>query len=250
MRPGKTQACGVASNGCPIFSEFHMKTRWLGAGVLGALLLSLVAADQPRWEILFDGTSTAAWRAFKGTDFPTKGWVVENGTLHVQSKGGGGDIVTREQYRDFEMTFEWKVAPGANSGVMYRVSEAKAASYETGPEYQVLDDAKHGDGKNPKTSASALYALIPANESKQTKPVGEWNEGRILVQGTRIEHWLNGRKVVACDLASPEVTALIAQSKFNQWPGFAKEPAGHICLQEHGDDVWYRNIRIRKLATP
>jgi hypothetical protein len=255
MRPiradAAAQACGVACNGCPIFSEFHMKTRWLGTGVLGAfLLLFLVAAEQPRWEILFDGTSTAAWRSFKGTDFPTKGWVVENGTLHVQSKGGGGDIVTREQYRDFEMTFEWKVAPGANSGVMYRVSEAKAASYETGPEYQVLDDAKHGDGRNPKTSASALYALIAANESKQTKPVGEWNEGRIVVQGTRIEHWLNGKKVVACDLASPEVTTLIAQSKFNQWPGFAKEPAGHICLQEHGDDVWYRNIRIRKLATP
>ena len=248
--PVKTQACGVAWIGCPIFHEFHMKTRWLGAGVLGALLLLLMAADQPRWEVLFDGTSTAAWRAFKGKDFPAKGWVVENGTLHVQAKAGGGDIVTREQYRDFEMTFEWKVAPGANSGVMYRVSESKSASYETGPEYQVLDDSKHGDGKNPKTSASALYALIAANESKQVRPVGEWNEGRIVVQGTRIEHWLNGRKVVACDLASPEVTALIAKSKFNQWPGFAKEPAGHICLQEHGDDVWYRNIRIRKLATP
>jgi len=247
---GETQACGVKANGCPIVREFHMNTRWLGAGALGALALILTAAEQPRWEVLFDGKSTAAWRAYRGKEFPKKGWVVEDGTLHVQAKAGGGDIVTREKYQDFELTFEWKVAPGANSGVMYRVTEEPGAPYETGPEYQVLDDSKHGDGKNPKTSASALYALMAANSSKQLKPVGEWNQAKIVVVGTKVEHWLNGAKVVDCDLAGAEVKDLIAKSKFKDWAGFAKQPSGHICLQEHGDDVWFRDIRVRRLAKP
>ncbi len=219
--------------------------RFLLAVVLAASLpLPAFCAD---WIVLFDGTSTAAWRGFKKTDFPAKGWEVVDGSLHVKGGGGAGDLVTRQKFRDFELEFEWKVSPGANSGVMYRVSEEFDAPWQTGPEYQVLDDAKHADGKNPKTSASALYALVAASSEKALKPVGEWNSARILLRGTQLEHWLNGKKVVALDLGSPEVRELIGKSKFKDLPRFAREAAGSICLQDHGDDVWFRNIRIRSI---
>ena len=125
--------------------------------------------------------------------------------------------------------------------------EEFGAPYETGPEYQVLDDAKHGDGKNPKTSAGALYALIACNEKKALRPVGEWNKSRLVISGTHGEHWLNGRQVVRYDLGSPEMQALIAGSKFKSMPKFAQEKSGHICLQDHGDAVWFRDIRVKRL---
>jgi hypothetical protein len=206
------------------------------------------AAEGP-WKVLFDGTSTEAFRQFKQDGFPKKGWEVVDGTLHVKAGGGAGDLVTKEQFGDFELEFEWKVAPGANSGVMYRVSEDLKEPWQTGPEYQVLDDSRHGDGRNPKTSASALYALIAANSAKATKPVGEWNSGRIVLRGSKLEHWLNGQQVVATDLASPEFAKLVAGSKFKDLPRFAKEASGHICLQDHGDEVWYRNVRVRRLES-
>jgi Domain of Unknown Function (DUF1080) len=210
---------------------------------------SILAADAP-WIVLFDGSSTAAFRGYKQTGFPTKGWEMTDGTLHVKAGGGAGDLVTREQFKDFELEFQWKVSPGANSGVMYRVSEAFDAPWNTGPEYQVLDDSRHGDGKNPKTSAGALYALVAANSAKALKPVGEWNSARIVLRGSQLEHWLNGQKVVAVDLASPAARELIAQSKFKSLPKFAQEASGYICFQDHGDDVWFRDIRIRKLDQP
>lgn len=235
----------VLPDGFPFPITMKHSLSWMAALACAASLLAQTSATG--WQTLFNGQDASAWRSYKGKDFPAKGWKVEDGTLHVLAKGGGGDLVTREQFQDFELSFEWKVAPGANSGVMYRVSEKPGAPYETGPEYQVLDDAKHGDGKNPKTSASALYALVAANASKKTQPVGEWNEGRILVRGSRVEHWLNGSQVVAVDLQSPEIQNLIVNSKFKAWPGFARQASGHICLQDHGDDVWYRNIKIRRL---
>lgn len=216
------------------------------AALAGALLL-LAAAPEPKWEVLFDGKGTASWRAYRGKEFPAKGWSVDGEGLRCQAKGGGGDIVSREQYENFELEFEWKVSAGANSGVMYRVREDRGASYETGPEYQVLDDAKHPDGKNPKTSAGSLYALIAADGSKELRPVGEWNRARILIDGQRAEHWLNGRKVVEYEWSSPKLQTLIGQSKFKDWPGFARQSSGHICIQDHGDDVWFRNVRIRRL---
>jgi hypothetical protein len=199
------------------------------------------------WEILFDGKDTAKWRAFRGEGFPEKGWKVEAGALRHLAGQGGGDLVTRDSFGDFELRFDWKVSPGANSGVIYRVTEDHGATYETGPEYQVLDDDKHGDGKNPKTSASALYALIAANSEKVVNPVGQWNKGRIVIQGGRVEHWLNKKKVVEYQWGGPETVKLIAASKFKDMPGFAKNAAGRIALQDHGDDVWFRNIKIRKL---
>ena len=139
--------------------------------VCGLSMAAFVNADEGGWTSLFDGKTLTGWKSYSGRPIGSQ-WVVEDGAIHLTA-GGGGDIVTREQFKDFELAFEWKVSPGANSGVMYRVSDKPGAPYETGPEYQVLDDAKHGDGKNPKTSASALYALVAANASKQTKPVGE-----------------------------------------------------------------------------
>lgn len=212
------------------------------------MLGGCIVVSSADWTTLFDGKSTAAWRGYKQADFPAKGWEVKDGTLHHVAGGGGGDLVTREKYDSFELRFDWKVAEGANSGVMYRVSEAFNAPYETGPEYQVLDDAKHPDGRNPKTTASSLYALIAA-QGKELKPVGEWNKARIVVRGSHVEHWLNKKKVVEYELGSDALKALIAGSKFKDMPRFAQEPTGHICLQDHGDSVWYRKIRVRKLKS-
>ncbi|HTH47946.1 MAG TPA: DUF1080 domain-containing protein [Candidatus Limnocylindria bacterium] len=215
---------------------------------------ALLAADAVGWETLFDGTSapaaalsTAKWRGYRQTGFPAKGWVVEGGALKVQAGGGGGDLVTRDTYGSFELLWEWKVSEGANSGLIYHASEEFGASYETGLEYQLLDDAKHGDGKNPKTSAGALYALIAPNQDKQLRPVGEWNKSRLVIYGSHVQHWLNGKLIVQYDLASPELKALIAQSKFKDMPKFAQVADGHICLQDHGNDVWFRYIRVKRL---
>jgi hypothetical protein len=197
--------------------------------------------------VLFDGTSTEHLRAFKSDLFPDKSWKVENGALHTLAGAPSVDVVSREEYEDFDLTFEWKVVAGANSGVMYRVTEEHDAPYETGPEYQVLDDAKHADGKDPRTSAAALYALMACNSQKALKPVGEWNQARILVQHGHVEHWLNGKMVLTYEWASPEVNALIAKSKFATMPGFMTKSRGHIDFQHHGDEVWYRNIKVRTL---
>ncbi len=196
------------------------------------------------WKVLFDGASSDGWRSFRGKEFPSKGWAVENGTLRHLAGGGGGDIATADEYGDFDFRFEWKVAEGANSGVMYRSSESENAPWMTAPEYQILDDAKHADGKDPKTSAAGCYALYEG-VGKVLRPVGEFNEGRIVAIGTRVEHWLNGVRVVAFDTASEEWKAKVKASKFKDMPRFGTTTRGRIVLQDHGDDVWYRNIRIR-----
>jgi len=198
------------------------------------------------WTVLFDGTSTDAWRGFKSDAFPAQGWVIEDGALKHVAGAGGGDIITREQFQDFELRLEWKAAPGANSGIFYRVQEVGNWVWETGPEMQVLDDALHADGKNPKTSAGSLYGLI-ACAKPSVKPAGEWNAVRIVVMGPHVEHWLNGTKVVEYELGSEAWNRMIAESKFKDMPNFGRMPAGHIALQDHGDDVWFRNIKIRRL---
>ncbi|MFP4105036.1 MAG: DUF1080 domain-containing protein [Phycisphaerae bacterium] len=195
------------------------------------------------WELLFDGESTDKWRGFQKDEFPD-GWQVVDGTLHRADKAG--DIVTKEEYADFELSIEWKVAGPGNSGIMYRASEAEDAPWKTGPEYQILNDDIHPDGKNPVTSAGSLYALYPP-EGAETKPVGQWNHTRILVKGNLVEHWLNGKKVVEAEINGPEWNKRVAESKFRQFPNFGKMPKGHIVLQDHNDPVWYRNIKIKTL---
>ncbi len=206
------------------------------------------AEREAGWELLFDGSSTAGWRGYGKAAFPEQGWVVEDGTLHHLAGGGGGDLVSEREFQDFELAFQWKVAPGANSGVMYRVRESEAPSYMTGAEYQILDDAAYAErGGDPKHSAGALYDLFPA-EGKHLAPTGEWNRARILVIGDHIEHWLNGVKVVSCDRWSERWKQALAASKFAKTEGFAAMPTGRIALQDHGDEVWYRDIKVRDLA--
>ncbi|MGA1606389.1 MAG: 3-keto-disaccharide hydrolase [Planctomycetota bacterium] len=197
------------------------------------------------WHVLFDGTSTDAWRSYGRPGFPEKGWGIADGTLHHAPNGGGGDIITRRAYRNFELAFEWKIQPGGNSGVMYRVVETEHPSYWSGPEYQVLDDAAHG-GAGHKHHSGALYGLYAAEE-RVVKPAGEWNEGRIRIFGNRVEHWLNGTKLVDAKFGSDDWNARVGASKFKDWEGFGVNARGHLCLQDHGNEVWYRNVRCREL---
>jgi hypothetical protein len=198
------------------------------------------------WRTLFDGRSLDAWRGYRRDRVP-EGWQVVDGA--ITRVAASGDLITREMFADFELTLEWLVAPGGNSGIMYRVTEEAAESYQTGPEMQVLDDARHPDGRSRLTAAGAVYGLYPA-PAGVVRPAGEWNAVRIVVRGTRVEHWLNGVPVAAYELAGPEWEARVAASKFRGWPRYGRAPAGHIALQDHGDRVAYRDIRIRTLPTP
>ncbi|HEY8572302.1 DUF1080 domain-containing protein [Phenylobacterium sp.] len=203
---------------------------------------TLTAAEKRAgWKLLFDGRSTAGWRGFKAPA-PDPGWTAKDGVLSPDPKTSK-DIMTRETFGDFELAFDWKISPKGNSGVMFRVTEDGGETYHSGPEYQVLDNSR---GEPPKQRAGALYDLYePATDA--TRPVGEFNQGRIVVRGGKVEHWLNGQKVVAYDMDSAEFTARVAASKFRAWPPFARSRSGHIALQNHGDPVWYRNIKIRPL---
>ncbi len=200
------------------------------------------------WVNLFDGTTTDAWKAY-GKDDPVAacGWAVEDKTLRaVPGAPARCDLATRETYQDFDLELEWKVSPGGNSGVMFDVAETAQPAYTTGPEMQVLDDERHRDGRNPLTSAGSLYALV-APKDKTLHPAGEWNRARLVKKGAHVEHWLNGKKVVEYELGSPGLTALIAASKFKDMPRFAREGRGRLVLQHHGEEVWFRNVRVKTL---
>lgn len=227
---------------------------------LGAVAASLVRANEPRpqapapntlsdkeksdgWKLLFDGKSTAGWRGFKKDKCPD-GWKAVDGSLARVE--GGGDIVSAEQFDSFELAFDWKISEGGNSGVFFHVSEDQDAVFSTGPEYQLLDNAKHPDGMSPLTSAASNYALH-APKKDVTKPIGQWNQGKIVVNGDHVEHWLNGEKVVEYELGGDAWKELVANSKFKDMPKYGTEPKGHIALQDHGDKVEYRSIKIRPI---
>jgi len=207
------------------------------------------AEKKDGWQLLFDGKSLDAWRGYRMTDLPA-GWSVRDGAIRFDPPAAGvgerADIVTKQQYEDFELALEWAVTPGANSGIMFRVSEDKPRTYETGAEYQVLDNAGHADGKKPVTSAGSNYALH-APLKDVTRPVGEWNEARIRVVGARVTHWLNGTQLLEYELWSPDWKALVAASKFAAMPGYGLSKKGHIAIQDHGNEVRFRNVKIRPL---
>lgn len=207
-----------------------------------------LAADSLGWIQLFDGESFDGWRGFRMHDMPPGWQVTEAGEIYFDGEGKG-DIVTTHQFADFELALEWKISPGGNSGIFFGVSEDDRATYRTGPEMQVLDNAAHKDGQNPLTAAGSNYALH-APTADVTNPAGEYNRVRLLVHGNHVEHWLNGQKIVEYELGSPEWRELVANSKFNEMPRYGKNRSGHIALQDHGDEVWYRNIRIRLLEAP
>jgi hypothetical protein len=200
-------------------------------------------AHSQQWQTLFDGRNTDAWRGYRMDSVPT-GWQVVSGEL--TRVGEARDIITKDQYGDFELELEWKIAEGGNSGIMYHVTETGEATYETGPEMQVLDDQRHPDGKSRLTSAGAAYGMYPS-PAGVVKPAGAWNKVRIVVRGPHVEHWLNGKKVVEYELWSADWNGRLAKSKFTRWPGYGLAKTGHIALQDHGDRVAYRNIRIRIL---
>lgn len=207
------------------------------------------AEEAAGWRMLFDGETWNGWRSYRQQTPPAKGWMIEDGTLHVQSGGGGGDIVTEEVFGDFELSLEFKVSHHANSGIIYRVDESLAYPWMTGPEYQVLDDERP-EADNRLHSVGAVYDLYTPADDKPTKPAGEWNEARIRISDGVVKHFLNGMKVAQYDMHSDDWKAKIAGSKFRDMAGFGLQPRGRIALQDHGDDVWYRNIKIRDLDAP
>lgn len=195
---------------------------------------------------LFDGKSLAGWRAYGSTNAPGAGWEVVDGMLHKLAGVRGGDIVTTRTFTDFDLEWEWRVAPGGNNGVKYLVNEARKGA--PGHEYQMIDDAAHSDAKRgPKWQTASFYDVLPPAADKPTRPGGEWNASRIFVRGNHVEHWLNGARVLAYELGSPETRAAIAQSKFRNAAGFGDKITGPILLTDHQDETWFRNIRIKEL---
>ena len=200
------------------------------------------AEKKAGWKLLFDGKDAGAqWRGYKKDTLPGE-WKVEDGAL---VRHGGGDIITKEEFESFELSIDWKIGKGGNSGVMFKVQETDGPSYSTGPEAQVQDNV---DGHDPQ-KAGWMYALYPASVDT-TKPVGEWNHFVLKCVKTAAgtfacEHWMNGTKYVAYEIGSADWNEKVAKSKFGAMPGFAKSAKGHICLQDHGDEVAFCNIKIR-----
>jgi hypothetical protein len=195
------------------------------------------------WRLLFDGKTLNGWRGFK-SDTPGAGWNVVDGAL--TRAGQGGDIMTVDQFGDFELLIDWKIAKGGNSGIFFRVTPEGEQVWHSAPEVQILDNSGHKDGTSLETSAGSNYALhAPVRDV--TKPVGEWNRVRLVVRGSHVEHWMNGVKLLEYELSSPDWKARVQASKFKEHPGYGRASRGHIALQDHGDLVQFRNIKIRPL---
>jgi hypothetical protein len=232
------------------------RPRHLTSALASSLLLACVtacAAQQPLntltadeeaagWRLLFDGETLDGWRVF-GREGMSDGWAVRDGHL-TRVADGARDIITVEEFEDFELQLEWRVPEGGNSGVFIRASEEVGRIFEGAPEVQILDDERHADGQNPLTSAGANYALH-APPDGVVNPAGEWNHVRVRVDGDHVTHWMNGVQVVDYRLWTDEWEALVAGSKFAEWPEYGTFRIGHIGLQDHGDFVEFRNIKVR-----
>jgi hypothetical protein len=231
---------------------------------IGAQPNELTAAERAAgWRLLFDGRTLAGWRGLGYDTVPTAHWVVVDGVIKKIASGNvaklpdgqplhGGDLMTVDTFGDFELTWEWKVTPGANSGVKYNVSEElsvkEAPNHAAlGFEYQILDDDRHVDGKLATHRAGALYDLVAPSRPTHVHPVGEWNQSRIVFRGNHGEHWLNGEKLLEFDLGTARMDSGIAKSKFHSLPWFGERRRGHLILQDHGDEVYFRNIKVRDL---
>ncbi len=210
--------------------------------ILSTLLLVGCASDG--WTVLFDGKTVNGFRGYKMEGFPDS-WEIVDGTMKTKP-GQGHDLISTDVYKNFELELEWKVPPKGNSGIFYFATEDGDYIWQSAPEMQVLDDAGHTNGESTLTSAGSLYALIASTESV-VNPVGEFNKVRIKVMDNQVEHWLNGVKVVEYTYQSDTMWALVKDSKFNTMPNFAKATEGHIGIQGDHGEIWYRNIRIRKL---
>ena len=235
-----------------------MKVR-LGSASLAVAIAALMTvmpsakagAPQDGWTNIFDGASLKGWRGYKQPDATKTRWKVESGMLTVDPGDGSDtrgarDLITTGTYDNFELAFEWKITPGGNSGVKYFVLEDRDSAI--GHEYQVIDDSGHPDAKiGPHRQTAAFYDVLPA-ANRPIKPAGEFNQSRIVVNGRNVQHWLNGTRVLQYELSSPAVQAAVDKSKFKGIERFGKPQKGHILVQDHGDRVWYRSIRIKAAA--
>jgi len=216
-----------------------------------ALALAPLGAQGDGFKPLFDGKSLDGWRGYKKADAADTRWKVENGLVTIDAKDGkdtrgGRDIITAGTYDQFDLRWEWKVAQGGNSGLKYFVLEDQTSAI--GHEYQMIDDERHADAKiGPHRQTAAFYDVLPAAD-RPLKPAGEWNSSQVIVKGKHVEHWLNGKRVLQYELDSPELSAAIAKSKFKDIARFGKPQRGHILIQDHGDQVTYRNVRIKPLT--
>lgn len=212
------------------------------------------ASDQATagWNVLFNGSDLSGWRSY-GEAAPRPQWVVEDGAIKLdvsddETEMTGGDLITEQQFENFELELEWKISDGGNSGIFFGVREipGQTVAYLTGVEMQVLDNGGHPDGASPLTGAGACYALY-GSPPNVTRPVGEWNAVRLVVEDGRVEQWLNGEKIVEYDMNSADWADRVQASKFADWEHFGRYRRGHIALQDHTDPVWFRNIRVREL---
>ncbi|MDF2190829.1 DUF1080 domain-containing protein [Paraflavitalea sp. CAU 1676] len=224
----------------------------LGAGLLSFALQqtkdNTLSTEEKKagWQLLFDGQSTNGWRPYRNQ--ASEGWEVLNGQLHCKDGklARRSDLITTGQFDNFELAFDWKIDKGFNSGVIYRVEEGNRATYETGPEYQLIDDEGYPDKLEDWQKSGSDYAMHPPT-AIAAKPAGEYNQTRIVVKGAHVEHWLNGKKVVEFDLWTPEWEALKAKSKWKDAKLYGMIKKGHIALQDHGGGIWFKNIKIRPL---
>ena len=199
------------------------------------------------WLLLFDGKTVNGWRAAQRDTAPEGAWIVENGTLTFDpAKGHGGDIITMRSFENFELSVEFNISEGGNSGIKYFL----LPNTSLGCEFQLIDDVRHPDaklGRNGNRTTGSLYDILPADSTKPYKPAGAWNTARIVVKGNEVGHWLNGKKILAYERGSDAFKAAIAQSKFKTTEGFAQATASPILLQAHGDKVAFRNLKIKEL---
>jgi hypothetical protein len=198
------------------------------------------------WRLLFDGNTLQGWRGFNMPGLPEAGWEIQDHLLKTVPKAKGKELITVDKFKDFEFSWEWKVAPAGNNGVKYFVTESRPGA--PGHEYQMIDDESNPDGKvGLHHATAAFYDVIPAPAERPLKKAGEWNQSRIVVQGNKVEHWLNGKKVLVYELGSEEVKAGLAKSKFAKYADFGTKIEGPIMLTYHNDECWYRNIKIREI---
>jgi cytochrome c len=226
---------------------------WMAA-LLAAGQENILTAEESKagWKLLFDGKTTNGWRGYKKDAMPP-GWKVEDGALvraaggaGGKGAGGGDDIVTLDEYDDFELVLEWKIRPKGNSGVLFRVVEQSATSWHESIEMQVLDNGPWPNRSKKELAGAAYDMVAPARDV--TKAVGEWNQARLVADGPRIEHWLNGEKLLEYEIGSEDWKQRLAASKFKDRPLYAKAPKGRICLQDHSDRIEYRNLKIRPIV--